>query len=205
MLISGAEKLKRMQDGRAVYIGSERVGDVTTHRGFARGAQAVAEFYDLKLSAGYRDDLTYEEDGARHSIWWLRPRNRDDLTRRMRGSKTLADLSFGLFGRSPDHIGSLVTGLAMKPSVMENLRTGSGDNLMRYYRRVRDEDRYLSYAVTPPSGLRSSEATPGARLTQPSLRVVREGCRWRRYFRHENAGYCGRLCRRHLDWKPPTS
>ena len=174
MLISSAEKLRRMRDGRAVYVGAERIGDVTAHRAFAAGAQAVAAFYDLKASAGYRDDLTCEEDGARHSIWWLRPRNRDDLARRMRGNKALADMSFGFFGRSPDHIGSLVSGLAMKPSVLESLHKGRGDNLMRYYAHARDEDIYLSYAVTPPSGVRSSEATPGAQVTHPSLRVVRE-------------------------------
>ena len=174
MLLSGAEKLKRMRDGRAVYIGSERVGDVTGHRAFARGAQVVADLYDVKRSSENDADLTYEENGDRHSIWWMRPRNRDDLSRRMRGSKTLADMTFGFFGRSPDHIGSLVTGLAMKPSVLEALHTGCGDNLIRYYARARDEDIYLSYAVTPPSGLRSSEATPDARVTYPSLRVVRE-------------------------------
>jgi 4-hydroxyphenylacetate 3-monooxygenase len=174
MLVSGAEKLRRMQDGRSVYVGSERIEDVTAHRAFARGARAVAEFYDLKASPDRGDDLTYEENGARHSIWWLRPRNRDDLSRRMRGNKALADMSYGFFGRSPDHIGSLVTGLAMKPEVLESLRPGCGDNLMRYYARARDEDIYLTYAVTPPSGLRSSEAAPGARQTHPSLRVVRE-------------------------------
>ncbi len=107
-------------------------------------------------------------------MWWLRPRTREDLSLRMRGHKALADMSFGFFGRSPDHIGSLVTGLAMKPSVLEDARAGCGTNLMRYYAHVRDEDKYLTYAVTPPSGLRSTEATPGAKISHPSLRVVRE-------------------------------
>jgi 4-hydroxyphenylacetate 3-monooxygenase len=174
MLISGAEKLKRMRDGRAVYIGSERVEDVTKHRAFAGGARAVAEFYDLKASPAHRHNLTYEENNARHSIWWLRPRNREDLSHRMRGNKALADMSFGFFGRSPDHIGSLVTGLAMNPSVLESLYEGRGENLTRYYEYVRDQDIYLTYAVTPPSGLRSAEAAPGVKVSHPSLRVVRE-------------------------------
>ena len=174
MLISGAEKLARMRDGRNVYIGAERVADVTTHKAFAGGARAVAGFYDRKREGDLAETLSYQEDGARHSIWWLRPRTREDLAHRMRGSKALADLSFGFFGRSPDHIGSLVTGLAMDPDVLERLRPGCGDNLMAYYRQARDQDTYLTYAVTPPSGLRSAEATPGARLTHPSLRVLRE-------------------------------
>jgi 4-hydroxyphenylacetate 3-monooxygenase len=92
----------------------------------------------------------------------------------MRGHKALADMSYGFFGRSPDHIGRLVTGLAMRPSVLEEARTGCGSNLMRYYTLARDQDKYLTYAVTPPSGLRSAEATPGAKMSHPSLRVVRE-------------------------------
>jgi 4-hydroxyphenylacetate 3-monooxygenase len=172
MLISGREKLERMQDGRAVYIGSERVNDVTAHAAFAGGARSVAALYDDKSRQG--DDLSYEEEGQRHAIWWLRPRTREDLARRMRGSKALADMTFGFFGRSPDHIGSLVTGLAMDPDVLARLRPGCGENLMRYYEHVRDNDIYLSYAVTPPSGVRSSEAAPGVKVAHPSLRVVRE-------------------------------
>jgi len=34
MLISGKEKLERMRDGRAIYIGAERVDDVTRHAAF---------------------------------------------------------------------------------------------------------------------------------------------------------------------------
>ena len=119
MLITGSEKLKRMQDGRVVYIGSERVEDVTVHPAFAAGSKSVAEIYDRK--AAVDEDLSYEEEGRRHAIWWLRPRSREDLTRRMRGSKAVADMTFGFFGRSPDHIGSLVTGLAMRPDVLESL------------------------------------------------------------------------------------
>src|SRR5215213_697036 len=171
MRITGPEKLKRMRDGRTVYIGKELVQDVTVHRAFAGGARSVAELFDRKAEG---NDFWYEEDGHRHSIWWLRPRTREDLGRRMRASKALADMTFGFFGRSPDHIGSLVTGLAMQPDVLERLRARSGENLIRYYEHVRDNDIYLTYAVTPPSGLRSTEAAPGAKTSHPSLRVIRE-------------------------------
>src|SRR5262249_5647369 len=38
MLISGKEKLERMRDGRAIYIGAERVDDVTRHPAFRNAA-----------------------------------------------------------------------------------------------------------------------------------------------------------------------
>jgi 4-hydroxyphenylacetate 3-monooxygenase len=174
MLITGAQKLERMRDGRVVYVGGERVDDVTTHPAFARGAQVVADLYDRKLQQDKRSTFAYEEDGEWHSIWWMRPRTKEDLAKRMLGNKAVADETFGFFGRSPDHIGSVVTGLAMCPEILEELRAGCGENLMKYYKLARDNDFYLSYAVTPPSGLRSNSGPNDKPAVQPSLRVVRE-------------------------------
>jgi len=84
----------------------------------------------------------------RHSIWWFAAAAHcEDLTRRMRGSKALADMTFASLERSPDHIGSLVTGSRWIRMRSSNLRPGCGENLMRYYEHVRDNDIYLSYAV----------------------------------------------------------
>ena len=48
MLIGGKEKLERMRDGRAVYIGAERVDDVTRHPAFRNAAQTIADLYEFK-------------------------------------------------------------------------------------------------------------------------------------------------------------
>jgi 4-hydroxyphenylacetate 3-monooxygenase len=174
MLVSGKEKLERMRDGRAVHIGSERVDDVTRHPAFRHGAQTIADLFDFKADPANRELLSVEEDGDRYALYWLRCRTRDDLARRMRALKALADSTYGLMGRSPDHVAGTLTGLAMNPSVLEDLRPGFGDNLTRYYAFARREDLYLSYAVTPPSGIRSRELFPGQQRDEPSLQVVAE-------------------------------
>ncbi len=38
MLATGRDRLERMRDGRVVYIGAERVDDVTAHPAFHNGA-----------------------------------------------------------------------------------------------------------------------------------------------------------------------
>ena len=48
MLKTGQEHLESLQDGRVVYIGSERVEDVTTHPAFRNAARTVAAIYDMK-------------------------------------------------------------------------------------------------------------------------------------------------------------
>ena len=112
MLISGSEKLERMRDGRVVYVGAERVDDVTSHPAFRNGARTIAGLYDLKADPAQRDLFTFEENCERIGLPWQRCRSREDLARRMRAMKAIADASYGLIGRSPDHVAGLITGLA---------------------------------------------------------------------------------------------
>jgi len=173
MLRTGKEHLDMLRDGRVVYIGGERVDDVTSHPAFSAAAQTVAALYDMKADPANRDVMSYEEDGGRHSIYYLRPKTRDDLQRRMEGHRRIADFTYGLFGRSPDQLASFVTGMAMKPEALPKPH-GFGDNLLKYYRHVRDNDTYIAHAVVPPQAARNPEFYQRKNITVPTLRVVRE-------------------------------
>ena len=174
MLLTGKQKLERLRDGRTVYIGSEKVNDVTSHPAFRGGAQTIAELYDMKADPARHDQLSFEEDGERYSMYWLRCRNRDDLSKRMHAVKAIAEFTYGLIGRSPDHVAGLVTGMATRHSVLNDLHAGFGDNLLNYYEYARKNDLYLCFAVVPPTGLRSAELFPGQEREDPSLQVVDE-------------------------------
>ena len=173
MLRTGNEHLETLRDGRVVYIGGERVDDVTTHPAFRGAAGTVAAIYDMKADPANRDSMTYEEDGARHSIYFLRPKTRDDLQRRMMAHRKIADLTFGMFGRSPDHVASFVTGMAMKPDALPAPHAYAA-NLANYYRHIRDNDTYVVYAVVPPQAARNPEFYQKQNIPLPTLRVVRE-------------------------------
>jgi len=175
MLISGGEKLEKMRDGRRLLIGKEQVDDVTTHPAFTNTAHTVAALYDQKADPSARDLYAAEEDGDEFSVYWLRCKTREDLARRTASAKALADTTYGLIGRSPDHVGGMITGLAMKPEVLNKVAAGRGDNLIRYYEKARREDLFVCFAVTAPSGIRGQEvATGDAHKEQPALRVLRE-------------------------------
>src|SRR6201991_1331979 len=174
MLATGRQKLERMRDGRVVYIGAERVDDVTTHPAFRRGAETVAALYDLKADPAKSELFSYEENGERYALQWLRCRNRDDLARRMRALRASAEATYGFIGRSPEQVAGLITGLAMNPAVLENLRAGFGENLMRFYERARRDDLYLCFAGAPPTGMRATELSPGQERDDPNLQVVAE-------------------------------
>ena len=174
MLKTGNDHLEGLRDGRVVYIGGEKVDDVTTHPAFRNAARAMATIYDMKADPANRDLMSFEEDGERYSMYFLPARNRDDLERRMRAHKAIADMSYGLYGRSMDHVASFVTGLMMKPDVFDKIGPGYGNNLLSYYQHMRTNDIYATYAVLPPAGARNPEFYQQHNLPVPTLRVVDE-------------------------------
>ncbi len=78
MLKTGKDHLEGLRDGRTIYIGSEKVTDVTTHPAFAHAAQTIAGLYDAKCAKENLDLFSYEEDGERYSLWYLRAKTKDD-------------------------------------------------------------------------------------------------------------------------------
>ncbi|HEX7006862.1 MAG TPA: 4-hydroxyphenylacetate 3-hydroxylase N-terminal domain-containing protein, partial [Alphaproteobacteria bacterium] len=174
MLRTGQQYLDSIRDGRAVYVGDELIRDVTTHPAFRNAAQMYAAMFDLKADPKYRDTLFYEEDGERFSMYYLMPRSRDDLLKRTAAHRTIAEFSHGLLGRSPDHVASSITGLAMKPEVFDEGGQGFSANVVNYYEKLKREDLYACYAILPPQGARSPELYESQDRKPPTLRVTAE-------------------------------
>jgi 4-hydroxyphenylacetate 3-monooxygenase len=174
MLKTGRDFLEGLRDGRVVYVGGERVDDVTAHPAFAGAARSLAALYDWKADPAQHGVLSFEEDGERCDMWFLRPRSRADLERRMRAHKLIADFSFGLFGRAPDHTGSTLTGLAMNPAVFDKIGPGFGANVVKHYERTRRNDVFAAYAILPPPGARDLDHLAATGRPAPGLSVVEE-------------------------------
>jgi 4-hydroxyphenylacetate 3-monooxygenase len=173
MLKTGKEHLESLRDGRTVYIGAERVDDVTTHPAFRNAARTVAAIYDMKADPANRDTMSFEEGGERYAMYFLKARTREDLARRMRAHRKIADVTYGMFGRSPDHVASFVTGMAMKPEELKK-PYGYPENLLAYYEDIRSRDAYVVYAVLPPQAARNPEFYQRQNLPIPTLSVVGE-------------------------------
>ncbi len=170
MLKSGEQHLESLRDGRTVYIGGEKVTDVTAHPAFRNAARSIAAIYDMKADPANREEMSFEENGERYSAYFLRARTREDLDKRRRTHQKIAMLSYGLLGRSPDHVSSFVAGMATDASVFGRY----AGNLLRYYEHMRKDDVYGVYAVIPPQAARNPEFYSRQNLPIPTLRVVRE-------------------------------
>ncbi|HKQ64108.1 MAG TPA: 4-hydroxyphenylacetate 3-hydroxylase N-terminal domain-containing protein [Methylomirabilota bacterium] len=172
---SGDAYVASLRDGRAVFLDGERVDDVTKHPAFVEPIRRIAETYDRAKAAAEDPALTFADPatGVRHSNMWLIPRSADDLGARRRVHRFWAEPSFGLMGRTPDHVACVLTAFASWRHLFDQGGTRFGDHVVRFHQRARDEDLYVTYAIVPPQVDRSR---PAHRHPEPFLHpgVVRE-------------------------------
>ena len=130
-LRTGEEYLRSLNDGRAVYLDGERVANVTTHPAFAGAARSCARLFDIAADPSMSERMTFESPstGARVLRAYQIPRSHADLRARRLASETWAEASFGMMGRTPDHVGgsSAVTlpFLRSLPALAKNMANAS--------------------------------------------------------------------------------
>src|SRR4029077_11010746 len=81
--------------------------------------------------------------------------------------------SFGLMGRTPDHVANFIAGYAAKPGLFATASRNFADNLAKIYGRLRDNHLYVAYAIVPPQ---IDSAKPAHQQKDPTLHagVVKE-------------------------------
>jgi 4-hydroxyphenylacetate 3-monooxygenase len=165
---SGSDYLRSLDDGRQVFVEGERVADVTRHPAFREAARSVARLYDIAAAPENRERMTVPSPRTGQPVLraWQIPRSHADLRARRLFSETWAEATFGLMGRSPDHVAGFFTGFAAVPSVFAAGGQTFGDNIVAMYERARDEHLYLSYAIVPPQIDRSK---PAHKQSDPTL------------------------------------
>ena len=157
---NGREYLESLRDDRRVYIGGERVADVTRHPAFEHAARSIASLYDLAASPDHRDAMTFTSPrtGEPVNVSFLMPRTPADLVKRREAHRVWAEATYGLMGRSPDHVAGFLVGFALRPDVFARGGAEFGDHVVAYYEQVRDRDLYVSYVLIPPQIDRSKPA-----------------------------------------------
>jgi 4-hydroxyphenylacetate 3-monooxygenase len=154
---SGQEYTAGLADGRQVYLDGTRVEDVTTHPAFARQIGVIADVYD-SVAADAGSVYVDPETGERLSGMWRIPRSAADLTTRRAVHEQWAAPTFGLMGRTPDHVASLLCAFAGSADVFGRGGERYARNVVDFYERARREDLYVAYTIVPPQVDRSKPA-----------------------------------------------
>jgi 4-hydroxyphenylacetate 3-monooxygenase len=167
-LRTGVDYLRALQDGRQVFVEGERVADVTRHPAFREAARSVARLYDIAAEPENREMMTFPSPatGAPVLRAYQIPRTHADLRARRLFSEKWAEATFGLMGRTPDHVAGFFCGYAAVPGVFADAGQGFADNVVAFYEHLRDNHLFPSYAIVPPQIDRSK---PAYKQSDPTL------------------------------------
>jgi 4-hydroxyphenylacetate 3-monooxygenase len=160
MVRTGAEYIASLKDDRTVYMHGERVRDVTEHPALQGAIRSIAGLYDLAAAPENREVMTFPSPatGQPVNMAFLMPRTPEDLAARRRAHRLWADATFGMMGRSPDHVAGFMTGFALCPDLFAREDKRFGDHVVRHHAYLRDHDLYTAYVIIPPHIDRSKPA-----------------------------------------------
>src|SRR3954470_3112496 len=165
---TGSEYLRSLNDGRQVFVDGESVKDVTTHRAFREAVRSIARLYDIAAAPEMRERMTFVSPKTGEPVLraYQIPRSHADLRARRLFSETWAEATFGLMGRTPDHVAGFFCGYAATPGVLAAGGQRFADNVVAFYEHMRDNHLYASYAIVPPQIDRSK---PAHKQSDPAL------------------------------------
>jgi len=154
---TGADHLKSLQDGRAVYIDGAKVDDVTTHPAFRNAVRSAAFLYDFQARPENIERMTFLPPGgtARVNRCWEAPRSYDELVRRRRALEAWSETNYGFMGRSPDHVASTLLGQVLGINVIRRHGEARAKALLDYFDYARSRDLFLTYVLINPHADRS--------------------------------------------------
>ncbi len=94
------------------------------------------------------------------------PRTHADLKAKRLASEAWSELSFGMMGRTPDHVSNYFGGYAAVPELFAKQGQQFADNVVKFYEHLRDDHQFITYAIVPPQIDRSK---PGHEQSDPTL------------------------------------
>jgi 4-hydroxyphenylacetate 3-monooxygenase len=169
---TGEEYRESIRDGREVWIGGERVDDVTTHPAFRPIVDIRARIYDLQHEEATQPLLTYLDDGERNAVASKPPRTRADWHAKRAATDAILDDVGGVVTRVGDETVGEMWSLADGRDVLNEVDPRFAENIERHVDRATVRDPFHVSANTDPKGDRSRP--PQEQDPDMLLHVVRE-------------------------------
>lgn len=152
---NGESYLKGLRaTNREIWMGGERIDDVSEHPKLKAGAEAIAAYYDLQFEKP--ETLLYDdpETGEAINVTHMAPRTPEELRQRAEGLTAISELSMGVMGRTPDYMNVTFAGFAadkFRWAGADNSNEEGYENLVAFQKRLRREDLSLTHTIVHPT------------------------------------------------------
>lgn len=134
---------------REVWLGGQRVKDVTKHPGLAGGVKAIASLYDLQHDPKLKKVMTYKSPttGDRVGRSFDMPQTKEALETRSKMMLNWARSTCGMMGRSPDFMNVTFAAWGAAADYFGEKRPEFADNMRAYVEYIRENDITLTHSL----------------------------------------------------------
>ncbi len=154
---TGEQFLEGLRAGaREIWLEGERITDPSAHPQLAGAARSLARLFDLQHEDPSLFLMESPDTGQPVNVTHVQPKSRDDLERRRRASKAIADATVGMMGRTPDYLNYTFACFAARADVWARGGNEEGaHNVVEYQKAMRDNDLALTHTLINPQVDRS--------------------------------------------------
>src|SRR6266513_359317 len=156
-ILTGKQFLEALKDDRRIFMDGEEIGDIAHDPRTAGAAQTLAELYDMQHDAALAERMVFTSPsgGEPVGLSFIEPKTVDDLIRRREMIKLWMDRTCGMFGRSPDFLNVMLTGLAAAAPEFGRSDKRFADNIRAYHLYAREHDLCMTHTLLNPQVDRS--------------------------------------------------
>ncbi len=149
---TGQDYMERIRDGRTIYLDGQRIENAVDHPAFRNAIRTVARLYDFQAAPENVARMTFASptSGGRVNRFWQLPRSYEELVQRREAIAAWTELTCGMMGRFPDHVGSCLCGMIMGLDLFERHGASRAKTLHDYFTYVRDHDLFVTYVIANP-------------------------------------------------------
>ncbi len=141
---------KRIDDNRKVYLDGEIVKNVATEPAFLGAVNVINSYYRLQVEKP-ETHTTLDRSGNAIAASLSIPESVTDLQSKRRHYKEIADLSFGMLGRTPDFMNAAIMSWAVHSEFLgDSSATSYSQNMKDYYRLCCERNLFVAHGAINP-------------------------------------------------------
>src|ERR1039458_5936704 len=144
---SGTNYLSSLKKLKAeIWLGGERVGEVTSHPAFRNCARSIASLYDMQMERV--EQMTFRtDDGGRSGLSFIQPKSVDEVRKRSRMMAAWANFSGGMLAYTSDYFNAGIAAMAAARDFFAASDPRFGDNIANYYAEACKHDWCGAFAL----------------------------------------------------------